>query len=220
MKKLFGKSQAAGPTSNTVTVDQRVDIKIRGLGRTGGTVEEITSEFVIVGLIVDPATAPGHGGAGDTDAIIEFTGLRGLYRQKGAARFDLSNGKKVRFISDQEPELVQRREFVRVPVNVTVNVTLKSGGWPLECDALNLSGNGVLLEKPQSGKALDIGTLVWLSISLHDGQAPITPRGTVVRDAKKGARGVRFDHIGERDQERLVRFVMREERRQRKNGAL
>lgn len=218
MKKLFGKSQPEEPKTNTPTVDQRVDIMIRGLGRTGGTVEEITDESVVIGLIVDPTR--GEQPPSEPEAIIEFTGLRGLYRQKGSARFDVNGGTKVRFIAGEEPELMQRREFVRVPVNITVKVALKSGGFPLECDAINISGNGLLIGTPQTGKSLDIGTIVFLSIPLYDGQDPIAPRGMVVRDAGKGARGVRFDHIGERDQERLVRFVMRQEREQRKKGSL
>jgi hypothetical protein len=218
MKKLFGKSQPDDPKVSAPEVKQRVDINIRGLGRTGGAVEQVTPESMIIGLLVDPTI--GVEPPTEPDAIIEFTGLRGLYRQKGSARFDVDGGQKVRFISTEEPELMQRRQFVRVPVNMSVKVSLKSGGWPLECDVVNLSGNGILIGRPDSGNPLDVGTLVWLSIPLFDGQDPITPRGMVVRDAGKGTRGVRFDHIGERDQERLVRFVMRQEREQRKKGSL
>ena len=218
MKKLFGKSQPEEQKVGAPEVDQRVDIMIRGLGRAGGTVEEITDESVIIGLIFDPTK--GEQPPTEPEAIIEFTGLRGLYRQKGSARFDVDGGKKVRFLWAEEPELMQRREFVRVPVNMSVSVSLKSGGFPLECDVINLSGSGILLGSPQSGRSLDVGTLVWLGIPLYDGQEPISPRGMVVRDAGKGLRGVRFDHIGERDQERLVRFVMRQEREQRKRGNL
>jgi hypothetical protein len=218
MKKLFGKSSVEESKSPAPEVQQRVDINIRGLGRTGGTVEQLTPEYLIIGLAVDPtggATPPQA-----PDAIMEFTGLRGIYRQKGSARFDVDGGKKVRFLSAAEPELVQRREFVRVPVNITANVALKNGGFVLDCDVVNLSGNGILLGSPHGGKPLDVGSPVWLNVPLYDGQDPIAPRGTVVRDGGKGMRGVRFDHIGERDQERLVRFVMRQEREQRKKGNL
>jgi PilZ domain len=218
MKKLFGKSNAEEPKSATPTVDQRVDIMIRGLGRSGGTVEEVTPESVIIGLIFDPTK--GEQPPSEPEAIIEYTGLRGMYRQKGSARFDVNGGKKVRFLSSEEPELLQRRQFVRVPVNTSVGVSVKSGGWPLDCDVINLSGNGLLIGPPQSGTSLDVGTVVWLSIPLYDGEEPITPSGMVVRDAGKGLRGIRFDHIGERDQQRLVRFVMRQEREQRKKGNL
>ena len=218
MKKLFGKSQPEETKVNAPEVDQRVDIMIRGLGRTGGTVEEVTPESLIIGLMHDPTKGEQH--PSEPEAIIEFTSLRGLYRQKGSARFDVNGGKKVRFLSAQEPELMQRREFVRVPVNISVGVSLKSGGFPLECDAINISGNGLLISTPQTGRSLDVGTPVFLSIPLYDKEGPINPRGMIVRDAGKGMRGVRFDHIGERDQERLVRFVMRQEREQRKRGTL
>jgi hypothetical protein len=218
VKKLFGKSRPEESQTPAPEVKQRVDLNIRGLGRTSGTVEEITPEAMMIGLIVDPT-----GGAeppSEPDAIMEFTGLRGMYRQKGSARFDSNGGQKVRFVSTEEPELLQRREFVRVTVNITAQVSHKGGGLALDCDVVNLSGNGILLGSPHGGRSLDVGTPVWLSIPLYDGQNPITPRGSVVRDGGKGMRGIRFDHIGERDQERLVRFVMRQEREQRKKGNL
>jgi c-di-GMP-binding flagellar brake protein YcgR len=45
-------------------------------------------------------------------------------------------------------------------------------------------------------------------------------RGTTVREAQKGAVGIRFDHISEVDQERLTHYVARQEREQRKRGAI
>ena len=216
MKKLFGKSEPEEPKAPIPEVDQRVDVMIRGLGRTGGKVQEVTPEAVVVGLLVDPTR--GEQPPSQPEAVLEFTGTRGLYRQKGSATFDVNGGTKIRFIGSTEPELMQRREFVRVPVNIAVSVSLQSGGFPLECDAVNLSGNGILLGSPHGGRPLEVGTPVWLKISLYDGEGPIGPSGMVVRDGGKGMRGVRFDHIGERDQERLVRFVMRQEREQRKKG--
>jgi c-di-GMP-binding flagellar brake protein YcgR len=42
----------------------------------------------------------------------------------------------------------------------------------------------------------------------------------VVRGTDAGTHGVRFDHISESDQERLARFVMREQLRLRRQGRL
>jgi hypothetical protein len=218
MKKLFGKSEPEAPKAAGPEVDQRVDMLIRGLGRTGGTVREVTPESLTIALIVDPTK--GEQPPSEPEAIMEFTGVRGLYRQKGSARFDMNGGTEVHFLPATEPELMQRRQFARVAVNIPVNVSLQSGGFPLECDALNLSGNGILLASSGTSGSLEVGTPVWLSIRLYDKEGSISAQGMVVRDAGKGARGVRFDHIGERDQERLVRFVMRQEREQRKKGNL
>jgi c-di-GMP-binding flagellar brake protein YcgR len=66
---------------------------------------------------------------------------------------------------------------------------------------------------------LQLGVFIWLQIPLHDGKDPVEVRGTTVRNAPKGAIGVRFDHISESDQERLAHYVARQEREQRKRGA-
>jgi c-di-GMP-binding flagellar brake protein YcgR len=148
--------------------------------------------------------------------VLEYTALRGLYKQRGVARFDVNGDEAVRFVGGTEPELIQRREFVRVDVNIPVSVWLKDG-WPMEFDAMNLSGSGILLAPP-SGKAkqLTIGMFLSLKIPLYDEKPAIEVRGSVVREAGRGAMGVRFDHISEADQERLVRYVARQEREQRR----
>ena len=116
---------------------------------------------------------------------------------------------------------MQRREFVRVEVNIPVSVSLKDAPWPTDFDAVNLSANGVLLAAPSAGVIrLGLGMFAWMKIPLYDGRDAIDVRGTVVREAQRGAVGVRFDHVNEADQERLVRFVMKQEREQRKRGVI
>jgi c-di-GMP-binding flagellar brake protein YcgR len=215
--KLFGRANAQDPRPGRVAPKQRVDIKIRGVGRTSGHVQAVDDDSIVIGLVVR-ATAEAAA-LDEPDAVLEYTLQRGLYRQKGTARFDVDGTAGVRFVPETEPELVQRRDFVRVDVNTPVTVTIKDSPWPTEFDALNLSGNGLLLSPPQGGVGrLRIGMFVWVRIPLYDGQEPIEARGTVVRDAGGGTMGVRFDHISERHQERLVHYVAREERRQRKRG--
>ena len=218
--KLFGRTQTEGDEhSPRVTKTQRVELKIRGVGRTSGLVEDIEDGSILVALVV--CATPDVMALEAPDAILEYTTLRGLYRQKGYASYNGLDGEKVRFVSDEEPELMQRREFVRVGVNIPVQVSLKDNPWPTEFDALNLSANGILLAAPGAGvMTLKLGMFVWMKIPLYDGRDPIDVRGTVVREAQKGASGVRFDHINESDQERLARYVARQEREQRKRGAL
>ena len=215
--KLFARASADERRANAVEPKQRVDIKIRGVGRTSGHVAKVEDGSMVIDLVVS-ATAEAAS-LPEPDAVLEYTALRGLYRQKGVARFDVNGSGSVRFIGQEEPELVQRREFVRVDVNIPVTVSLKGDPWPTEFDALNLSGNGVLLSPPQGGAArLRMGMFVWLNIPLYDGKDPIEVRGTVVREAGRGAMGIRFDHISESHQERLVRYVARQEREQRKRS--
>lgn len=217
--KLFGRASSEEARGPGVEPKQRVDLKIRGVGRTSGEVDKVQDGSVVISLVVSPTSEARA--LQDPDAVLEFTGQRGIYRQKGIARFDVNGGSAVRFVSEQEPELVQRREFVRVDVNIPVSVTIKDNPWPTEFDALNLSGNGALLSKPQGGTGrLGVGMFVWMKIPLYDGKEPIEARGSVVREAGRGTMGVRFDHISEAHQERLVHYVAREERKQRKKGGL
>jgi hypothetical protein len=217
--KLFSRAKddedqgAPGPRR-----DQRVDLKIRGVGRTAGSVSEVESESILIALIVS-ATQEAVA-LHQPDAVLEYTTLRGLYRQKGYATFNGGGASKVRFVWQEEPELVQRRDFVRVNVNISVSLTVKDYAFPTEFDALNLSANGILLAPPPAaGLRLQVGMFVWLKIPLYDGNDPIDVRGSVVREATRGSMGIRFDHISERDQERLAHFVARQEREQRKRGA-
>jgi c-di-GMP-binding flagellar brake protein YcgR len=217
--KLFGRANAEETRGPGVEPKQRVELKIRGVGRTAGHVDRVDDGSMVILLVVS-ATAEAQE-LRDPDAILEFTGQRGMYRQKGVARFDVNGGSAVRFVSQEEPELVQRRDFVRVDVNIPVSVSMKDNPWPTEFDALNLSGNGVLLSKPQGGTGkLHVGMFVWLRIPLYDGKEPIEVRGSVVREAAGGKMGVRFDHISEAHQERLVHYVAREERKQRKKDGV
>jgi PilZ domain len=218
--KLFGRTKTeADQNGGKVEKNQRVEVKIRGVGRTSGLVTELDDDSVVIKLVVT-ATADAMS-LEAPDAVLEFTTLRGLYRQKGLASYAGGNGETLRFVGQEEPELMQRREFVRVEVNIPVSVSLKDAPWPTDFDAINLSANGVLLAAPSAGTLmLKLGMFVWMKIPLYDGRDGIDVRGTVVREAQRGAVGVRFDHVNEGDQERLVRFVMKQEREQRKRGVI
>jgi PilZ domain len=219
MKLFGGTKRGEERNGSALTANQRVEIKIRGVGRTSGQVAELDAESALIALVVAPA--PDAVALQEPDAILEYTTLRGLYRQKGHARFNGDGDATLRFVGREEPELVQRREFVRVDVNIPVDVTLQGNPWPATFDALNLSANGILLAAPAAGvMTLRLGMFVWLKIPLYDGKDPIEVRGTAVREGRKGSVGIRFDHIAERDQERLARYVARQERRERSKGGV
>jgi hypothetical protein len=216
--KLFARTKDDDQKANVVAAEERVEIMIRGVGRTSGTVEKVDGETIVIALVVTP-TADAVA-LDQPDAVLEFTTVRGLFRQKGYAAFDADGGSKVHFISQEEPERAQRRDFVRVDVNFPVVVSFKNGPDSLEYDAINLSASGILLAAPPGfGVAMQIGVFVWIKIPLYDGKDAVEVRGTAVRSAGKGAVGVRFDHISEGDQERLAHYVARQEREQRKRGA-
>jgi hypothetical protein len=206
-------------SDKVVTPGQRVALTIRGLGSTSGNVEALMDNSVVITLVVDPGNEATV--LGDPDAVLEYPAHRGLYRQEGFARFDVGGGSgAVRFVSRDEPKLVQRRDFARVDVKIPVEVTVQDS-MKFVADTLNVSANGLLLETSLFGTdRLKLGTFVWLSIPLDDEEqpqeGPIEARGTAVRDTGNGSVGIRFDHIAEKHQERLVRFVFRKEVEQRK----
>ncbi|HKN93199.1 MAG TPA: PilZ domain-containing protein [Thermoleophilaceae bacterium] len=202
-------------SSKAIEPGQRVELKIRGLGSTSGNVETFSDTSVRIALVVDPGADAKA--LGDPDATLEFPSGRGVYRQEGFARFDGAPG-SVCFVSREEAKLVQRREFARVDVRLPVIV--KVGGWAATTyETENLSANGLLLRQPLLGaEKLELGTVLWVELDLGDGEEPVEARGTVVRAANGGAVGVRYDHIREEHQERLVRFVFKTEIEQRRKA--
>jgi PilZ domain len=207
-------------SDKVVTPGQRVDLQIRGLGSTSGNVEMLMDNSVVITLVVDPGSDAAV--LADPDAVLEYPAVRGLYRQEGFARFDTGESSSVRFISNEEPRLVQRRDFARVEARIPVDVTVQDS-MRFIADTINVSANGLLLATSLFGTdRLKLGTFVWLSIPLDDPEqeleGPIEARGTAVRDTGNGGVGIRFDHIVEKHQERLVRFVFKKEVEQRRKG--
>jgi c-di-GMP-binding flagellar brake protein YcgR len=169
-----------------------------------------------IALAVDPRF--GDDTIHTADAVVEHTAPRGLYRQAGSVAFG-AGGERVSFTPSGKASLVQRREFVRLPVDLTAHATLPGQATQLELQVIDLSANGLRLGRAEQ-VPLDESAAVWLSIPVDDGLPPIAPRGKVVRDAEEGTRGVRFDYITDDDQERLVRYVLREQLRLRREGKL
>jgi PilZ domain-containing protein len=189
---------------------------IRGLGRTAGTVDAVAGRRAQITLAVDPRF--GDDSIREVGAVVEHTAPRGLYCQSGAISF-MPGGPRVSFAPAGEADLIQRREFVRLPVALSVEATLARDETHVELHVVNLSANGLLVMQPADAP-LEEGATLWLSLPLDDDLPPIAPRGSVVRGTEAGTHGVRFDHITESDQERLARFVMREQLRLRREGKL
>ncbi len=214
IRRLLGR-RGDEPPAPAAERGQEVTVWIRGLGRTGGGVVVVTGQTAEIALAVDPRF--GDDTVDTVDAMVEHTTPRGLHRQAGSVWFGASN--HVSFTPSEEASLVQRREFVRLPLHLEIRATVQGESSERELMAIDLSASGLLLGR-SPGADLDEGGTVWLSIPLDDGMPPITPRGAVVRGAEEGTHGVRFDYIADSDQERLARFVMREQLRLRREGKL
>jgi c-di-GMP-binding flagellar brake protein YcgR len=116
-----------------------------------------------------------------------------------------------------DPELIQRRGFARVDVEVPVSVSVDDVSPPLLVDSIDLSGSGARIQ-PAASDYLDLGRMVWLEISISGADEPIQARGTVLRELEDGSKGVHFDYIPEHHRDRLVRFLFERQRLMRQAG--
>jgi len=181
-------------TSGHLAVDTGLSVPVNFLG---------TGEDILLVLLVDPGEALDDAVEG---LVLESPSPRGLVRMRGTA-FRLGDD-LVRFRVDGPPQVVQRREFVRVvaPQRVTLD---DPSGWSTDTHSLNISGGGMLLSGPA---ALDLNTEVNFSLALGDDVAPVEGSGRVVRAASDVQRAIVFEQISRRDRERLIRFIFDRQR--------
>lgn len=186
---------------------QHVKLLIGDLPGIDARIEELSDGHAIVGLFKAPE--PPLEDIGPIQGIIEAVGPRGLTRLVGTLRQKDREIDAARLDFDQGPEVIQRRQFVRIDATTTVTLT-RADGSAHKTYTLNLSGAGLLLGGPED---LDMDELVKVDIDVS-GEAPIHARGRVVRVTQDGYRGVRIEMIEEGDRERLIHFVFERQRNQ------
>src|SRR5215208_6382526 len=187
---------------------QHVKLLIGDLPAMDARIEEISESEAIVGLFKEPE--PPLKDIGPIQGIIEASGPRGLTRLVGTLT---QRGREVdaaRLEFDQGPEVIQRRQFVRIETTTTVSLTRENGDIA-KTFTLNLSGAGLLLGGPAD---LQMDELLKLDIDVGDEDPPIHARGRVVRETAEGNKGVRIEMIEEGDRERLIHFVFERQRSQ------
>jgi len=152
---------------------------------------------------------------------IQWIARRGLGRVSGiVAGRQIASVPVLQIDLHEEPEVLQRRDDVRVDVNVDVLV------WPDDEDSpptaatsLDLSGGGMRLRVAGEWQ---FGSVVHVRIALPE-EKPVEAAGRIVRvveDESTGVSyGVRFDDIEEDDRERLIHFVFARMRGQALRGA-
>jgi hypothetical protein len=136
---------------------------------------------------------------------VEYVSPRGLVRFRGSAV--LEGRDLVRFHVSADPEVTQRREFVRVTSVhevVLVGEDGRVGGDRITAHAIDISGGGMLLSGPD---ALEVDSTIRFSLHLGNGDAPIEGRARVVRAAGDGQRGLVFERISRDERQRLIHFV-------------
>jgi hypothetical protein len=167
---------------------------------------EHDNEVVLV-VLTEIARPPA---GGDSDATLEYTSVRGIIRLHGEAVFE--DASLVRFRADGDPEVIQRRQFVRVHASREAIIDSPPLHAPRSTQTVDISGGGMLLA---GASHLRIDDMVRFEIRFGDGEESAEGVARVVRVDDNGRRGLRFEAINEDDRQRLIRYVfelMREAR--------
>jgi hypothetical protein len=135
-------------------------------------------------------------------ALLEYSSAQGLVRLRGEA--ELEQRDLIRFHPVQPPEVLQRREFVRIdsPQPVVVD-----GSVSTHC--VDISGGGMLLRGLEH---LIEGQRVRFSLELGGSEPPIRGGARVVRASDEGQRGLVFDALTANERQRLIHFIFEKQR--------
>ena len=142
---------------------------------------------------------------------LESTGGRGVLRTQGAAEQIEPN--LLRFVIDESPDMVQRREFVRVTVAKRIVLEDEEGEVFTEGLTVDISGGGMLVNvrKPEAvPDDQEIYFSLYLGLTDYDDQ--VSGLASIVRRHADGRIGLGYKDISRRDQERLIRFVFERQR--------
>jgi hypothetical protein len=147
-------------------------------------------------------------------AVLEYNSTRGVVRLRGEAI--LEDRSLLRFQAQDDAEVTQRREFVRV--HTPQAVTLKNADpgvseqeAPLRsvdpehlAHTVDVSGGGMLVV---GAVGLSAGDSVNFSMQTGPNQPPIAGAARVVRTLEDGKLALVFEQIEEAERQRLIRFV-------------
>jgi hypothetical protein len=139
--------------------------------------------------------------------VLEYVSARGVLRFEGQAV--LQERDLVRFEVSTEPEVTQRREFVRVPALQSVVLGDDAGSVRIDGRAIDLSGGGMLLS---GGDRLELDSVVRFRLHLAVGVRDIEGHARVVRADDEGRRALVFEQIDPDDRQRLIHFVFERQR--------
>jgi hypothetical protein len=136
---------------------------------------------------------------------LEWVSPRGLMRVRGHSggpwAGDVS-GLSVELAGD--PQVFQRRDYVRAYTVTDIHVTRRFGGEPIDGLTIDLSGGGVQANVP--GLSADIDDRFEIEIMLPEEEL-IVAEARVTRRATADIYSFAFDQIEPKQQERLIRFV-------------
>jgi len=162
-------------------------------------------DFLMLVLMLDDGEELGQDAL--EPLVLEYVSARGVVRFEGQAV--LQERDLVRFDVSTQPEVTQRREFVRVPALQSVFVGDEVGSVTIDGKAIDLSGGGMLLG---GGDRLELDSVVRFRLSLSAGVPDIEGRARVVRADDEGRRALVFEEIDPDERQRLIHFVFERQR--------
>jgi hypothetical protein len=140
--------------------------------------------------------------------LLEYTSAQGLVRLRGQA--DTEQRDLIRFVPAETPEVLQRREFVRIDAPQPVHLTAEGAGEAVRTHAVDVSGGGMLV---RGLEGYEEGHRLRFTLELGPDQPPIEGTARVVRTlGNDGQCGVVFEAISTSERQRLIRFIFDRQR--------
>jgi hypothetical protein len=138
--------------------------------------------------------------------LLEYTSAHGLVRLRGEAK--LEDRDLLRFKAADAPEVLQRREYVRVEGAQPVLLRSARDGDAVKTHAIDISGGGMLLS---GADGLDVGARINFRLEIDD-ELPIEGRARIVRADGDKQRAVVFEEIADAERQRLIHFIFNRQR--------
>ena len=135
-------------------------------------------------------------------ALLEYNSARGVVRLRGEAVFE--DRSLIRFEAATEPEVTQRREFVRIHSPRPVVLKAEQEVIDDHAHTIDLSGGGMLVS---GADTLAVDDEVRFSMQLGPRELLVAGVARVVRVHDDGQRALSFIEIDEGDRDRLIRYV-------------
>jgi c-di-GMP-binding flagellar brake protein YcgR len=151
--------------------------------------------------------------AADPTVVLEHSSPYGIARFRGHAAVERPD--LVRFHVEEMVEMRQRRQFLRVNVPQPVVVSPFTRP-PAFTHSIDIGGGGMLLRGPA---ALALDERVGFQLHLEPDTDPVEGLARVVRVTEAQGRAVMFEHIEQRERERLIHFLFARQRAERAERA-
>jgi hypothetical protein len=182
--------------------EQPVDLVLDGGWQLTARVAAIATDHVEIASADGELRLPG--GLPACQATMSWRTRTGKAERRGVLTETGVGGLRLRPAG--EPMRVQRREFVRVPAELSAAII--GDGGRLTARTLDLSIGGMLLAAPAD--ALALHDVVRFALDLGD--VSIRGDGVVVRGTADGTRAIHFNELQGRVERAISRYVARRQR--------